>query len=99
MWECKDEVARSCSMTAGPFNPRFLDNKPRFRNSFTTKADMYATLLGERTDHWRSLIRIYTTQKLTYADNKLPALAGLAAAFHVSGCIPLRLFVKQMFLE
>jgi hypothetical protein len=47
MWECEDEVACSSSMMAGPFNPRFLGNKLRFRNSFTTKADMYTTLLGQ----------------------------------------------------
>jgi hypothetical protein len=83
IWECLEEVACPCSMTVGPFNPRSPGIAARFKRCPATKAQIFSPSADHAT-LWRSLVTEYSLRKLTYAKDKLPALAGLATRFQVS---------------
>ncbi|KAH4101976.1 hypothetical protein HBI04_191030 [Parastagonospora nodorum] len=82
LWECMEDVACSCSVAYGPFNPRHHDMVPRFRGCSGTKILMTIPKRNYRRV-WRSLVSEYATRELTYPNDKLPALAGLANYFQV----------------
>ncbi|RYE97946.1 MAG: HET domain-containing protein, partial [Oxalobacteraceae bacterium] len=83
LWECREDVACSCSLAEGPFNPRKPGDQARFRDSPATKTQLLSAQ-GDGASLWQSLITEYTSRQLTYPNDKLPALAGLATAFEVS---------------
>jgi hypothetical protein len=83
MWECLEDVACSCSMASGPFNPRDRVPLPRFKDCIGTKMLLNSAETQCQTV-WRSLVSEYATRQLTYPNDKLPALAGLANFFQVS---------------
>ncbi|KAF1946556.1 hypothetical protein EJ02DRAFT_214296 [Clathrospora elynae] len=78
--ECLEDVACSCSIAHGPFNPRSVADKPRFKNSPATKTQMYSSSRNPAST-WRDIVREYSARELIYQGNKLPALAGLAISF------------------
>lgn len=82
MWECMEDVACTCSMASGPFNQRMFDRPPAFNGCSATKLQLSAAT-GDHRTLWRNLVTHYKARKLTYARDKLPALAGLADAFQV----------------
>jgi hypothetical protein len=81
LWECLQEVACSCSIASGPFNPRKPHEVPKFKDCppikiLSSASEDYRTI-------WRDLVSAYSCRQLTYPSDKLPALAGLATAFQV----------------
>lgn len=82
LWECMEDVACTCSMGAGPFNPRNPDCEPSFRDCAATKLQL-SSATGNYKKLWQNLVSQYHARELTYARDKLPALAGLADAFQV----------------
>jgi hypothetical protein len=83
IWECRHEVACPCSMAPGPFNPRAAGLTAQFRDCTAIKTQ----LSSSNTEHktlWRNLVSEYSSRQLTYPDDKLPALAGLASVFQAS---------------
>lgn len=92
LWECREDVACSCSLTDGPFTPRGTSSdKPRFPESPATKwqiAHLEEGAADGSEQHresriWRDLVEEYTRRGLTFAEDKLPALEGLSVAFQV----------------
>lgn len=83
LWECMEDVACTCSMASGPFNPRSSDRVPSFSGCSATKLQL-SSATGDHRTLWRDLASQYNARELTYARDKLPALAGLADAFQVS---------------
>jgi hypothetical protein len=88
-WECLEDVACACSTTRDGFNPRqvAMDSKPAFLADSPTKwtlSRLQDLEEVEVTKFWRDLVHLYTKRRLTFAKDKLPALAGLAALFSVS---------------
>ncbi|KAF2025060.1 HET-domain-containing protein [Setomelanomma holmii] len=82
LWECREEVACSCSMAEGPFNPRDTGIEASFRGSPATKTQLSSPDPDmDSPSFWRSLVTEYTARRLTYPQDKLPALAGLANVF------------------
>jgi len=86
LWECMEDVACNCSMGAGPFNPRDPDREPSFRDCAATKLQL-SSATGNYQKLWQDLVSQYNARELTYARDKLPALAGLADAFQVRNII------------
>jgi hypothetical protein len=82
LWECLQEVACSCSIASGPFNPRIPGEIPKFHDCPPLKI-IFSSLDGDRRTVWQDLVSEYTSRQLTYSSDKLPALAGLATAFKV----------------
>jgi hypothetical protein len=83
LWECREEVACSCSITGGAFNPRAGLALARFKNSPATKAEMLSPN-GDYPRIWQDLVSQFTSRKLTFVTDKKPSLAGLATKFQVS---------------
>jgi hypothetical protein len=84
LWECKEDVSCSCTITEGPFNPR--DGHPGFYRCHPIKYQ-YSILddlpSNEVSSLWRELVQNYSEKGLTKPSDKLPALAGLAKRFQV----------------
>ncbi|KAF1997743.1 HET-domain-containing protein, partial [Amniculicola lignicola CBS 123094] len=83
-WECLEDVACSCSTTGRGFNPRLDERIPRFPACEGTK--MWFARLDKLdrenlAELWRNTVTLYSSRKLTYVKDKLPALAGLASYF------------------
>jgi hypothetical protein len=86
-WECQEDVACSCTMAEGPFNPcdpsEDLPQLPgceplKYQYSRLNDLSSY-----EIASLWRDLVEDYSTRNLTKPGDKLPALAGLANKFQV----------------
>lgn len=84
-WECNDgsfaedghvvlrRGLRECGQTEGPFS----------KLAYSAVLDATAPLSQETfASQWVRLVKSYSTLKLTRGEDKLPALSGLAAAFH-----------------
>lgn len=83
LWECTQEVACSCSsMFTGPFNNRPDDMYPAFPHCPATKAQLFEGDVNP-SSIWQNLVTEYSTRLLTFPEDKLPALAGLASAIQV----------------
>jgi hypothetical protein len=82
IWECLEAVACPCSMAPGPSIYRASEAVARFRDCPATKVRMFPPN-ADYTTLWRELVTEYSSRQLTYANDKLPALAGLASAFQV----------------
>jgi hypothetical protein len=87
-WECSEDVACACSSVSDGFNPRQASNdfKPALPADVPTKwtlsrLDSFDEL--ETTSVWLELVTKYSKRRLTFAKDKLPALAGLAALFAI----------------
>ena len=87
LWECLEDVACSCSTTVDGFKQHGQSENPGFLNCPPSKFE-YAKIEGlPREDLWslwRELVTQYTRRELTYPDDKLPALAGLARNFQAA---------------
>lgn len=86
LWECQEEVACSCSMADGSFNPRSTSNRPSFPECVPTKwqvAQLENSLDRDYASVWRNLVMAYSSRDITFARDKLPALDGLAVACQV----------------
>jgi hypothetical protein len=79
IWGCLEEVACPCSTIPGSFNSRGSEVVARFRDCPATKARM-SSPNTDGTSLWRDLVSEYSSRQLTYPNDKLPALAGLASA-------------------
>ncbi|RBR10225.1 uncharacterized protein FIESC28_09611 [Fusarium coffeatum] len=84
-WECQEDVACSCTMAEGPFNPRGpTEDLPKlpecepFKYQCSRLNDLSS---NEIATLWRRLATDYSTRNLTKPTDKLPALAGLANKF------------------
>jgi hypothetical protein len=87
LWECREDVACSCSTTATAFN-HHLSAKPCFPRSESTKFDFTSVSELSKNDLWslwRQLVTHYSERRLTFPTDKLPALAGLASTFELAG--------------
>jgi len=97
LWECQEDVACSCStsdflfnyrVAGGPAGTGVARTYPRFLNCLPTKFSLSELSQLPRENLWslwQELISQYTRRKLTYASDKLPALAGLATHFERAG--------------
>ena len=85
-WECLEDVACTCSSVNGCFNSQYntANHKPAFPGSRPIKWEL-ARLKDLDSDAiqqcWGSMVEVYSQKALTFAKDKLPALAGLAKAF------------------
>ncbi|KAI8629161.1 heterokaryon incompatibility protein-domain-containing protein [Xylariaceae sp. FL1651] len=86
-WECREDVACSCSTSAVRFNYRQLNKsgaKPSFPNCEPNKFDfshLFTLPRAELFSLWRALVSQYSRRSLTFPRDKLPALDGLRQAF------------------
>ncbi|KAJ4128204.1 hypothetical protein NW768_008490 [Fusarium equiseti] len=84
-WECQENVACSCTMAEGPFNPIDpSEESPKLPGCEPLKYQ--CSRLKDLSSHeiaylWRELVTDYSTRNLTKPSDKLPALAGLANKF------------------
>ena len=63
--------------------PSILEN-PSFPGCVATKwqiAQLHGSRVGDYGSVWRNMVKEYSSRRLTFASDKLPALAGLADAF------------------
>ena len=86
LWECQEAVGCTCSMTDRSFNEIHpLGSYPRFPGCGSVKAELSAMDRTKRISNpistWRNMITMYSSRKLTFESDKLPALAGLASFF------------------
>jgi hypothetical protein len=87
-WECLEDVACSCSTTADGFKYHSQSSKPALLNCPPSKfsfAKLDDLPREELWSLWRQLVKQYTRRELTFPDDKLPALAGLADKFRAAG--------------
>ena len=87
LFECLEDVVCSCSTTADGFKHRDQSGNPAFLNCPPSKFDFakIGDLPREKLwELWRELVTQYTKRDLTFPDDKLPALAGLARNFRTA---------------
>ena len=82
LWECLQDVACSCSVASGPFNPRIPGEMPKFHGCPPLKIQ-FSSAHGDHRTVWQDLVSEYTSRQLKYPSDKLPALVGLTNAVQV----------------
>ena len=88
LWECQEDVACSCSTSDTGFNHRDPKKNPGFLNCSPVKSKFATISQLSKNDLWslwRDVVAQYSTRKLTYPQDKMPALAGFARRFEAAG--------------
>lgn len=79
VWECNTHHRCECGFSSGPVD---LDEN---RNVLLRRPEMISTSINRTTLFWRFMwsqwLHIFTRRQITNADDKLPALSGLAMKF------------------
>lgn len=95
LYYSKDQVCFKCHSCSYQSEEDELDMKATFSENYTSTsphlflpkiqkgfvAPHYTSALSQATKVWHDLVEEYSTLKLTYSTDKLPAIAGLAAEF------------------
>ncbi|KAH7310900.1 heterokaryon incompatibility protein-domain-containing protein [Stachybotrys elegans] len=72
VWECGTEIRCECSSS-----PRSGRGEGFIKPNFVTQQQPSD---GDISDMWRSMVNLFTARDLTFSKDRLPAIAGLAAA-------------------
>jgi hypothetical protein len=83
VWECRTQTIFEHGSYAKPQDKEtklLLVTGERTRNNRSTPA--WTMPRADRFKEWYKLVQIYSSKKLTRGDDRLPAIAGLAAKFH-----------------